>query len=116
MDDDRYFVQGIYKTKPVEPVKRFKGYEENRKKKRKRKTKKYRQKAGFREDFFKRFGLDEKQFVINVIKSEGRWLVEIKNKKTGKSVYHDYETVCGIMDEECRLPDSMVGYNINVEA
>lgn len=115
MDDDRLVVYEIYRAPPVRAVDRFSQFKRNAKREFKRKQKRKDRKESFKDDFLKYFGLDKEQFAVNVIKTENRWYVEVCNKKTGRCVKQDYDVVCGIMDKECRLPDTLVGFNVDVE-
>ncbi len=115
---DEYDELSIYKirqtpeVKEIEVFKKFQGKQSSNQEKQKRKKKR----DSFKEEFLKRFNLDEERFSINLIKREGKWMIEICHKRSGRCVYQDYETVCSILNRACRLPDNLVGYNINLKA
>ncbi len=115
-DDDKLSVYRVLEPKGVEPIRQFKKEKRQRKREYKEKKKYTAPKEDFKEDFLRHFKLDKERFSVNLIKSEGRWIVEVCNKRTKRCVYHDYDVVCDLMDRICKLPDSMIGYNINVEA
>lgn len=115
MDDDRLVVHKIYKTPSVRAVDSFRQFKRSAKREFKKKHKRKGRKESFKDDFLEHFGLDKEQFTVNLIKTEDRWYVEICNKKTGKCVKHDYDVVCGIMDRSYGLPDSLTGFNVDVE-
>jgi len=115
MDDNRLVVYEIYKAPPVRAVDRFSQFKRNAKRRFKKKQSRKDRKENFKDDFLNHFGLDKGQFTVNLIKTEDRWYVEICNKKTQKCVRHDYDVVCSIMDKNCRLPETYVGFNVDVE-
>ncbi|WP_035588300.1 hypothetical protein [Hippea jasoniae] len=112
MDDDLE-LYGVKATSHIEKISGFKKRSKGFKRHKQRQSKKH-PKDSFKEDFIRRFGLDEDKFLINLVKVEDSWMVEICNKKTGRCVYHNYDVVCGLMDRACKLPDT-VGYNVNIE-
>ncbi len=115
-DDDKLSVYRVFEPKRVESIRQFKKERRQRKKEYKQKNKYTSPKKNFKEDFLKHFNLDKERFSVNLIKSEERWIVEVCNKRTKRCVYHDYDVVCDLMDRKCKLPDSLVGFNVNVEA
>ncbi len=114
-DDDELIVYGILKPASIDRVEEFEKYGRSKREEFKRRKRKKNFKNGFKKDFLEHFGLDKDKFSVNIVKMDDRWMVEICNRETRKCVKHDYEMLCGIMDRNCRLPESLVGFNINLE-
>ncbi len=115
-ENDKLSVYRVLEPKSIEPIRQFKKEKRERKREYKKQKKNDFPKEGFKKSFLKHFGLDENRFSVNLINLENKWLVEICNKKTKKCVYHNYDVLCSLLDKFCKLPDSMVGFNVNVEA
>ncbi len=114
-ENDRLSVYRIFEPKSVEPIRGFRKERRERKKGYKKQKKNNPPKESFKKSFLEHFSLDENKFSVNLINLENKWLVEICNKKTKKCVYQDYDVLCSLLDRMCRLPDGMVGFNVNVE-
>ncbi len=71
-----------------------------------------RRKNKFKEDFIKHFKLDKNKFIINIVKIDEKWYLEIYNKATKNRFYQDYFTICNILDLNCKLP-KIIGANID---
>ncbi len=113
MSDDNfviYKVNSVRKSPEVSILPPFVALRKKRNKQREKEEK--RKRNSFKEDFLKRFKLDQKYFSVNLIKKNGQWFIEVYNKKTMKSIYQDYDTVCNILDIRCKLP-KIVGANVD---
>ncbi len=116
MDDgDKLSVYRVFEPKNIEPIRQFKKEKRERRREYKRQEKNNPPKEGFKKNFLEHFGLDENRFSVNLINREDKWLVEICNRKTRECVYQDYDVLCSLLDRLCRLPDEMVGFNVNME-
>ncbi len=116
MPDDDFGIYKINRTRKTPEISILPPFfkPDEKKKKQKEKEEK-RQRDTFKEDFLKRFGLDKERFSVNLIKKDGRWLVEVHNKKTKRKIYQDYNMVCNILDIRCKLP-KIIGANIDKKA
>ncbi len=111
-DDDLgiYKIDSLKESSKIRVLPKFIAHKEKRKKEREKEED--RRRNTFKEDFFKTFKLDKDKFSVNLIKKDGRWFIEIYNKKTKKVFYQDYGTVCNILDIRCKLP-KIIGANID---
>ncbi len=90
---------------PLSVYKKEQKLKEEKRKKKRRET--------FKDDFVRHFNLDENRYAVNLVKIDGKWMVEIVNRKSLKKVYQDYETVCNILDIHSKLP-KIVGANVDM--
>ncbi len=113
MDDDLYVspinpVRAAPETRLLPPLvvyRRQRESEEKRKREKRRES--------FKRDFTDHFGLDEERFKVNLVKMNGKWCVEIINRKSGRRIYQDYETLCNLLDIRPKLP-KIVGANVDM--
>ncbi len=109
-DIDFYTIQKTRKTPEITILPPFVALRRKRKKQQEKEDRKRRN--SFKENFIERFKLDRDRFSVNLIRKEGKWFVEIYNRKTRSKVYQDYDTVCNILDIDCKLP-KILGVNID---
>ncbi len=82
------------------------------KQKRSKEEKKSKRQKGFKDKFLEKFDVNEDKFTVNVVKIDDEWYVEIMNKKTKHKVYQHFDVVCNLLDDACKLPDTL-GFNID---
>lgn len=109
-DIDVYSIRRTRETPEIAILPPFVALRKKRKKQQESDDRKRR--STFKENFLKRFKLDEDRFSINLIRKDGKWFVEIYNRKTKNRVYQDYDTVCNILDIDCKL-HRILGVNID---
>ncbi len=109
-DLDVYRINQTRKTPEITILPPYVAIRKKRKKQQEKEEDKKRNK--FKDNFFKRFKLDKNKFSVHLIKKDDKWFIEIYNKKSKKTFYQDYSTVCNILDISCNLP-KIVGANID---
>lgn len=84
------------------------------KQKRVKKEKEFKRRKNFKDEFLKKFNIDKNKFIVNIVKIKDEWYIEIMNKITKRKVYHHFDVMCNLLDDVCRLPDTL-GSNIDKE-
>jgi len=82
------------------------------KKRRDREEKESKRQKNFKDKFLEKFNMNEDKFIVNVVKIDDEWYVEIMNKKTKHKIYQHFNVVCDLLDNACKLPDTL-GFNID---